>query len=114
MALLKKHPNAARLFRFDFGEYEELEAGQTLTSTNLAVAEENGDGALTIGTPVVNGDGVDVMLSGGTASAATSTTAAVVTEYDLKCTVQTNAATTPATKLIGKGKLLVSTDFDEE
>lgn len=104
MALLKKHPNAARLFRFDFGEYEELEAGQTLTSTNLAVAEENGDGQLTIGTPTVNGDGVDVMLSGGTTA----------TEYDLKCTVQTNAATTPATKLIGKGKLMVSTDFDEE
>jgi hypothetical protein len=63
----------SRVYEFDFSDFAELEAGETISSPSVSV-DPSGP---TIGTPSVSGDSVLVRISGGTAGVT----------YTVTCTV---------------------------
>lgn len=85
---LTKTPREARLFLFDFSKAPEVTSGETLSAPVV-----HADAGITVGTPVVTsgafdgvpaGEGVKVLLSGGSAG----------DTYDVSCTVTTSGGAT--------------------
>ena len=73
--LREKRADWSRIYEFDFADFDEVVAGETLSSPTVpAVA------GLTIGAPAVAAAKVLVRISGGTAN----------TLYNLTCTVATS------------------------
>jgi hypothetical protein len=63
----------SRVYEWDFSDFDELEAGETISSPAVT-ADPSG---LTIGTPSVSGSSVFCRLSGGTAGVTYEVTCAV-------------------------------------
>jgi len=84
---LIKRPDWARTYRWDFSDFAEIEAGQTLTGTPTVTATPSG---LTLGSPAISGAYVTCAVSAGTADYV----------YDLTATVTTSGGATLS--IVGK------------
>ena len=70
-----------RYYWFDFGNFAEIKAGETITNTPTVTVSPSG---LTLGPPAVVGTTVQVLVSGGTATIG----------YVLTATIQTSGGAT--------------------
>lgn len=77
----------SRLYDWDFSPFDEFSLSPVETGISVISVVLNGpDSALTLGTPVVNGLKVQMLISGGTVGAAYTITVSVATlshGYDL-------------------------------
>ncbi len=78
-ATLFAKPGWSRLYHFDFSNYSERKAGDALTGATISA-----DAGLTVGTPLIDGDFVQVRVSGGVAD----------TTYEVACAVSTSGGDT--------------------
>lgn len=63
-----------RLYHFDFSRHSERAAGETILTATVTA-----DAALTVGSPVIDGDFVQVRITGGAAGTTYAVTCAVTT-----------------------------------
>ncbi len=77
---LHKPAGARRYYLFDFSDFAEVAAGETLSAPTVVSVPAG----LTVGTPSVSGSQVAVLVSGGTVGG----------RYVLTCTVSTSGGAT--------------------
>lgn len=80
---LPKRSDWVRVYQFDFGDFEEIRGGQTLTGTPTVTASPSG---LTLASATISGAYVQVQVSSGSSTEGT--------RYLLNCAVSTSGGST--------------------
>lgn len=74
---LQKRSDWSRLYNFEFAQFEEIVAGDTISSASVPAVV-----GLTLGTPAISGSQVQLTIAGGTVGAT----------YKVVCTITTAAS----------------------
>ncbi len=81
----EKRPDFSRLYDFSYGDFEEIVAGETISSADPVTADQAG---LTIGAAAIAGSRVQVRISGGTSGKTYLLTSSVLTSGGNRLSMQ--------------------------